>query len=78
MKDGMKIRGCRRNFPTGPTHCETIKGYSEEALNGAISQLSYSVTSGRAGQWERDRLDALKAERERRDGKRRGKESSNA
>lgn len=75
MKGNIKIRGCRRNFPTGPTHCETIKGYSEEALNGAISQLSHSVTTGRAGQWERDRLDALKDERERRDAKRSGKES---
>jgi hypothetical protein len=50
-----------------------IQGYSEEALNGAIRDLSHSVSSGRAGQWERGRLDALRAERERRDQHRRGK-----
>jgi len=72
----VKIRGCHRNFPTGPTHCKTVEGYSDEMLNGAIADLSRSVTSGRAGQWERDRLDALRAERERRDGKRRGKEGA--
>ena len=69
----MKLGRARRDFPTGPTHCKTVEGYSEQALNGAIAELSRSVTSGRAGQWEKDRLDALQSERERRNRHRRGK-----
>jgi len=72
----MKLGRLRTGVPTGPTHCKTVEGYSEQALNGAIAELSRSVTSGRAGQWEKDRLHALEAERERRNRHRRGKDGS--
>ncbi|MGC4014674.1 MAG: hypothetical protein QM755_09195 [Luteolibacter sp.] len=40
-----------------------IHGYSLEMLTVGISDLSKSVLSGRSSQWERDRLEALRAER---------------
>jgi len=52
------------------THHLAIEGYSDDALNGAIRDLT-----GRHGSWEKGRLEALKAERSRRDSKRRGKEA---
>ena len=64
---------CKKKHPTGPTDCPTIRGYSGGMLNGAISDLSYSVRLGRAGQWERDRLAALMVERQRRDVGKEGK-----
>ena len=72
----MKLGRVRRDIPTGPTHCRTVEGYSDQALNGAIAELGRSVASGRAGQWEKDRLAALEAERERRNRHRRGKDGA--
>jgi hypothetical protein len=56
----------RRIIPTGPTQCETIKGYTDNALHGAISQLTRSPMATKKGAWECERLKALKAERDRR------------
>jgi len=50
------------------SHHLAIQGYSDDALNGAIRDLT-----GRFGDWEKGRLEALKAERARRDRNRRGK-----
>lgn len=61
---------------TGPTHCETVQGYSDEMLSGAIRDLCATVTAGNAGSWERQRLGALRDEQNRRNAKRRGKESA--
>lgn len=61
-----KLRPDRiRKVPTGPTNDEKIiAGYTDEALNGAIRDLS---RVGRPGEWETNRLAALRAEKKRRD-----------
>lgn len=65
----MKLNYARkRNYPTGPTHCKTVEGYTDTALNGAIAQLVRSGARTRNG-WEHDRLNALEQERDRREKK---------
>jgi hypothetical protein len=64
----MKLNYARkRNYPTGPTHCKTVEGYTNEMLSGAISTLTRSPMATKSGSWECERLKALKAERQRRE-----------
>lgn len=72
----LRSRIVRDSIQTGPTHCKTVEGYSDEMLAGAIGSLSATVSAGRAGKWETERLAALRAEKERRNSKRRGKETA--
>jgi len=63
----------RSNRDASESHDKTVQSYSDTALAGAIRDLTASVASGNARTWERLRLSALKAERGRRNRKRRGK-----